>query len=174
MKLKDACSLEEKVWPNCCCCCWVASVVSDSVRPHGQQPTRPLCPWDSPGRNTGVVAMSFSNACMHAKSLQSCPTLCDPMDSSPPGSSVHRILQARTLEWGAIYFSMTNLDSILKSRDITLLTKVHLVNAMASPVVMERCESWTIKKTEHWRIDAFELCCWRRLLRALWTARRSN
>ena len=71
------------------------------------------------------------------------------MDSSPPGPSVHRILQARTLEWGAIYFSMINLDSILKSRDITLLTKVHLVNAMASPVVMERCESWTIKKTEH-------------------------
>ena len=70
--------------------------------------------------------------------------------------------------------AMTNLDSILKSRDITLLTKVHLVKAMVFPVVMYGCESWTIKKAEHQRIDAFELCCWRRLLRVPWTARRSN
>ena len=69
---------------------------------------------------------------------------------------------------------MTNLDSILKSRDITLLTKVHLVKAMVFPVVMYGCESWTIKKAEHWRTDALELWCWRRLLRAPWTARRSN
>ena len=69
---------------------------------------------------------------------------------------------------------MTNLDSILKSRDITLSTKVHLVKAMAFPVVMYGCESWTIKKAEHQRIDAFELWCWRRLLRVPWTARRSN
>ena len=69
---------------------------------------------------------------------------------------------------------MTNLDSILKSRDITLSTKVCLVKAMVSPVVMYRCESWTIKKAKHWRIDAFELWCWRRLLRVPWTARRSN
>ena len=69
---------------------------------------------------------------------------------------------------------MTNLDSILKSRDITLPTKVHLVKAMVFPVIMYGCESWTIKKAEHRRIDAFELWCWRRLLRALWTARRSN
>ena len=69
---------------------------------------------------------------------------------------------------------MTNLDSILKSRDITLPTKVHLVKAMVFPVVMYGCESWTIKKTEHQRIDAFELWCWRRLLRDSWTARRSN
>ena len=69
---------------------------------------------------------------------------------------------------------MTNLDSMLKSRDITLPTKVHLVKAMAFPVVMYVCESWTIKKAEHWRIDAFELWCWRRLLRVPWTARRSN
>ena len=69
---------------------------------------------------------------------------------------------------------MTNLDSILKSRDITLPTKVHLVKAMVFPVVMYGCESWTIKKAEHWRIDAFELWCWRRLLRVPWTARRSN
>ena len=69
---------------------------------------------------------------------------------------------------------MTNLDSILKSRDITLSTKVHLVMAMVFPVVTYGCESWTKKKTEHRRIDAFELWCWRRLLRVPWTARRSN
>ena len=69
---------------------------------------------------------------------------------------------------------MTNLDSILKSRDITLPTKVHLVKAMVYPLVMYGCESWTIKKAEHRRIDAFELWCWRRLLRVPWTARRSN
>ena len=69
---------------------------------------------------------------------------------------------------------MTNLGSILKSRDITLPTKVCLVKVMVSPVVMYGCESWTIKKAEHWRIDTFELCCWRRLLRVPWTARRSN
>ena len=69
---------------------------------------------------------------------------------------------------------MTNLDSILKSRDITLPAKVHLVKAMVFPVVMYGCESWTVKKAERRRIDAFELGCWRRLLRVLWTARRSN
>ena len=69
---------------------------------------------------------------------------------------------------------MTNLDSILKSRDITLPAKVHLVKAMVFPVVVYGCESWTIKKAEHRRIDAFELWCWRRLLRVSWTARRSN
>ena len=98
-----------------------------------------------------------------AKTLQSCPTLCDPI----PG-----ILQARTLEWVAISFS--NLDSILKSRDITLPTKVCLVKAMVFLLAMYGCESWTIKKAEHWRIDAFELWCWRRLLRVHWTTRRSN
>jgi len=69
---------------------------------------------------------------------------------------------------------MTNLDSIFKSRDITLPTKVRLVKAMVSPVVMYGCESWTVKKAECWRIDAFELWCWERLLRVPWTARRSN
>ena len=69
---------------------------------------------------------------------------------------------------------MTNLDSIFKSRDITLSTKVHLVKAMVFPVVMYECESWTVKKAECRRIDAFELWCWRRLLRVPWTARRSN
>ena len=70
--------------------------------------------------------------------------------------------------------AMTNLDSILKSKDITLLTKVHLVKAMVFPVIMHGCESWTIKKAECQRIDAFELWCWRRLLRHAWTTRRSN
>ena len=80
------------------------------------------------------------------------------MDCSPPGSSIHGIF----------------LDSILKSRDITLSTNVHLVKAIGFPVVMYGCESWTIKKAECQRIDAFELWCWRRLLRVPWTARRSN
>ena len=70
--------------------------------------------------------------------------------------------------------AMTNLDSILKNRGITLPTKVHIVEAMVFPVVMYGCESWTIKRAECWRIDAFELWCWRRLLRVSWTARRSN
>ena len=70
--------------------------------------------------------------------------------------------------------AMTNLDSILKSRDISLPTKVHLIKAMVFPIVMYGCESWTIKKSEHQRIDAFELWCWRRLLRVPWTTRRSN
>ena len=69
---------------------------------------------------------------------------------------------------------MTNLDSISKSRDVTLPTKVHLVKAMVFPVIMHGCENWTIKKAECWRIDAFELWCWRRLLRVPWTAWRSN
>ena len=70
--------------------------------------------------------------------------------------------------------AMTNLDSVLKTRDIVLLTKVHLVKAMVLPVVMYECESWTIKKAGRQTIDAFELWCWRRLLRVPWTARRSN
>ena len=94
------------------------------------------------------------------------------MDCSPPGSSVHGIFQARVLEWSAIAFS--DLDSILKSRGITLPTNVRLVKAMVFPVVMYGCESWTVKKAELRTIDAFELWCWRRLLRVPWTARRSN
>ena len=89
------------------------------------------------------------------------------------GSSIHGIFQAGVLEWGAISF-MTNLDSILKSRDITLLTRVCLVKAMVFPVVMYGCESWAIKKVECQRIDAFEQWCWKRFLRVPWTARRSN
>ena len=157
-----------------------------------------------------------------AKLLQSCPTLCNPIDGSPTGSPVPGILQARTLEWVAISFSnawkwkvkvkslscvrllatpwtaayqapatmgfsrqeywsevplpspMTNLDSILKSRDITLSTKVRTVKAMVFPVVMYGYKSWTIKKAERQRIDAFELWCWRRLLEVPWTAKWSN
>ena len=86
------------------------------------------------------------------------------------GDCSHEIKRRLLLERKA----MTNLDSIFKSRDITLPTKVHLVKAMVFPVVMYRCESWTVKKAEHRRMDAFELWCWRRLLRVPWTARRSN
>ena len=122
------------------------------------------------------------------------------MDSSLPDSSVHGILQARVLEWlpfpslGDLPNSGIEprspalkadslpaepqgkpyLDSILKSRDITLPTKIHLVKAMVFPVVMYGFENWTIKKAEPRRIDAFELWCWRSLLRVPWTARRSN
>ena len=78
----------------------------------------------------------------------------------------------RYLLFGRI--AMTNLDSVLKSRDITLLTKVHIVKGMVSPLLMYRCDSWTIKKVKHQRTDAFELWCWRRLLRIPWTARESN
>ena len=70
--------------------------------------------------------------------------------------------------------AMTNLDSIIKSRDITLLTKIHIVKDRVLPIAMYSCESWTIKKAKHWRIDAFEWWCWRRLLRVPWTERRSN
>ena len=86
------------------------------------------------------------------------------------GDCSHEIKRPLLLGWKVL----TNLDSILKSRDIILPTKVHLVKAMVFPVVMYGCESWTIKKAEHQRIDAFELWCWRRLLRGPWTVRRSN
>ena len=86
------------------------------------------------------------------------------------GDCSHEIKRHLLLGWKV----MTNLDSILKNRDITLPTEFHLVKAMVFPVVMYGCESWTIKKAEHWRIDAFQLWCWRRLLRVAWTTRRSN
>ena len=86
------------------------------------------------------------------------------------GDCSHEII--RQLLLGRI--AMTNLDSVLKSRDITLPTKVHTVKVMAFPVITFGCESWTIKKAEHQKIDAFKLLCWRRLLRVPWTARRSN
>ena len=93
---------------TCCCCCCVASVVSDSVRPHRWQPIRLPHPWDSPGKNTGV-GCHFLLQCMKVKSesevAQSCPTLLNPMDCSLPGSSIHGIFQARVLESVAISFS---------------------------------------------------------------------
>ena len=89
---------------------------------------------------------------------------------TPDGDHTHGIRRLLLLEGKA----MTNLDIILKSRDITMLTKFHIVKAMFFPMVMYRCEFWTMKKTEHQKIDAFELWCWRRLLRAPGTARRSN
>ena len=131
---------------DCCCYC-IASVVSNSVWPHRWQPTRLPCPWNSPGKNTGV-GFHFL--------LQ---------DSDCSHDIKRRLLFGRKV--------MTNLDSILKSRDITLSTMVCAVKAMVFPVVMYGCESWTIKKAERRRIDAFELWCWR-LLRVPWTARRSN
>ena len=98
----------------CCCCCQVASVVSDSVRPHRRQPTRLPCPWDSPGKNTGV-GCHFLLQCTKVKSerevAQLCPTPSDAMDCSLPGPSIHGILQARVLEWGAIV-SSTDLQII--------------------------------------------------------------
>ena len=155
-----------------------------------------------------------------AKSLQSCLTLCDLTDGSPPGSPVPGILQERTLEWVAISFSsawkwkvkvkslshvrplatpwtaayqaplpmgfsrqeywsglplpspMTNLDSVLKRSDMALLRKVHIVKAIAFPVVIYGCESWTTEKAVSQTTDAFKLWCWKRLLRVPWTARR--
>ena len=172
--------------------------------------------------------------CVCVLLAQSCPTLCDAMNYSPPGFSVHGIFQGRIREWVAVPFSrgssrprdetrvsriagrfftisvtrevtrdkgppknvvpspilqgfraawgcpllsgalITDLDSILKSRDITLSTKVRLVKAMVFPGVLYGYESWTIKKAERQRMDAFELWCWRRLLKVPWTARRSN
>ena len=104
------------------------------------------CPWDSPGKNIGV-GCHFLLQCMKVKSesevAQSCPILSHPMDCSLPGSSIHGILHPRVLEWGAIAFSMTNLDSILKSRDITLPTKVHLLKAM----VFSNSHVWV------WKLD---------------------
>ena len=99
---------EKQFGISCCHVCQVASVVSNSVQPHGLQPTRLPCPWDSPGKNTGV-GCHFLLQCMKVESesevTQSCLTLSDPMDCGPPGSSAHGIFLATVLEWGAIAFS---------------------------------------------------------------------
>ena len=104
----------------CCCCCCVASVVSDSVRLHRQQPTRLPRPWDSPGKNTGV-GCHFLLQCMKVKIesevAQSCQTPSDPMDCSLPGSSIHGIFQSRVLEWEAIAFSSTSVYTSAKDRE---------------------------------------------------------
>ena len=108
----------------CCCCCYVASVVSDSVRPQRRQPIRLPCPWDSPGKNTGV-GCHFLLQCMKVKSesevAQSCPTLSNLMDYSLPGSSVHGIFQAKVLEWSAIAFSVAYTTSVLIRSGLLLL-----------------------------------------------------
>ena len=100
----------------CCCCCQVASVVSDSLRPHRRQPTRLPHPWDSPGKNTGVgchFLLQSKKVKSESKVAQSCPTLSDPiMDCSPPASSVHGSYQARVLEWGAIAFSVGSYSTL--------------------------------------------------------------
>ena len=119
-----------------------------------------------------------------AKSLQSCPTLCDPIDGSPPGSAVPGILQARSLEWVAISFSNAWKWKVkVKSLSRVRPSATPWTAAFQAPPSMgfSRQEYWSgvplpspVKKAEHWRIDAFELWCWRRLLRVPWTARRSN
>ena len=118
--------------------------------PHRRQPTRLPHPWDSPGKNTGV-GCHFLIQCMKVKCetevAQSFPTLSDPMDCRLPGFSVHGIFEARVLEWGAIAFYVAFLDSILKSRGVTLPSKVHLVKAMVFPVVMYVC-IWKLDNKE--------------------------
>ena len=103
-------------WASCCCC----KVASDSVRPHRQQPSRLPCPWDSPGKNTGVGSqflLQFMKMKSESEVAQSCPALSDLMDCSLPGSSIHGIFQARVLEWGAIAFSViVRLDSVFSGR----------------------------------------------------------
>jgi len=104
------------------------------------------------------------------KQWKQCQTLFSWAPKSEDGACSHEIKRLLLIGRKA----MTNLDSILKSRGITLPTKVHLVKAVVFPVIMYRCETWTVKKAKHQRIDVFELWCWRRLLRVPWTARRSN
>ena len=146
------------------------------------------------GCEGGVLRNGLCCCCSVAKL---CLTLCDPVDYSMSGSPVLDYLQVAKLHvhWtgdhhllpsSAYAFNLSQHQglfqwigsshpvAILKSRDITLSTKVRLVKAMVFPVVIYGCESWTIKKAEHWRINAFELWCWRRLLRVPWTARRYN
>ena len=109
---------------------------------------------------------------LQARILESFPS---PGDLPNPGiESRSPTLQADSLPAEPQGKPMTNLESVLKSRDITLSTKVCIVKAMVFPIVLYGCKSWTIKKIEHWRIDAFEVWCWRRLLRIPWTAKRSN
>ena len=126
---------------------------------HGIQKTKimasgPITSWETDGKTVEIVSdFTFGGSKITAD-----------------GDCSHEIKRHLLL----VRKVMTNLDSILKSRDITLSTKVHLVKAMVFPVVMYGCESWMVKKAERQRIDAFELWCWRRLLRVPWTARRSN
>ena len=168
MKLEDTCLLEEKMWPTSVQ--FSQSVVSDSLRPHESQHARPPCPSPTPGVYPNPRPLSWW--CHPAISSSGHPLLLLPL--IPPSIRVfsnESTLRMRWPKYWSFSFSISpsNLDSILKSRDITFPTKVHLVKAMVFPVVMYGCESWTIKKAECWRIDAFELWCWRRLLRVPWT-----
>ena len=123
-------------------------------------PVRLLCQWDFTGKITGVGCHFLLQGIFISLGSQ----------ITADGDCSREIKRSLLLERKV----MTKLDNILKSRDITLLTKVHLVKAMFFPVVMYGCESRTIKKAEHQRIDVFELWCWRKLLRVPWTTRRSN
>ena len=144
--------------------------MSDSLRPHESQHARPPCPSPTPG--------VYSNSCPSSQwchpAISSFVVLFSSFPQSLPasGSFPFSHEMKRCLLLGRKV--MTNLDSILKSRDIILPTKIHLVKAVVFPVVVYGCESWTMKKAECRRIDAFELWCWRRLLRVPWPARRSN
>ena len=143
--------------------------MSDSLRSHGMQHTRLPCPSPIPG--------AYTNSCPSSR-------WCHPTISSFVGElynvQINEIIldSSKCNEIKICLFlgrkAVTNLDSVLKSRDITFSTKVCIVKALVFPVVRSRCESWTIKKAEHWRIDAFKLWCWRRLLKVPWTARISN
>ena len=109
----------------------------------------------------------------------SCLTLCDPLDDSPPGSSVHEIFQARILEWIVISFSRDSSQLRNQNCVSCIAGRVFTYWGIGKPdwfiyILKYGCESWTVKKAEHWKIDAFELWCWRRFLRAPWTAKRSN
>ena len=164
------------------------SAVSDSLWPHELQHTRPPCPSPTPG--------VYSNSCPSSQWCQ--PAISSSVGPFSSGPILHgTMMWKQWKQWQTIFLgskitaygdcsheikrclllgskAMTNWDSILKSRHIPLPTKVRLVKAIVFPVVMYGCESWTIKKAECWRIDDFELWCWRRLLRVSWTARRSN
>ena len=132
-------------------------------------------PWDSPGKNTGVGChFLLQRRKVKVKSLSRVRPSVTPWTAAHQASLSMGFSRKKYWSGVPLPSPMTNLDSILKSREITLPTKVHLVKAMVFPVVMYGCESWTIKKAEHRRIDAFELWRWRRLLRVPWTARRSN
>ena len=150
--------------------------MSNSVPPHRWQPTRLRRPWDSPGKNTGVGCYFLLPGPISSWQIdgETMETLRDFIflgsKNTVHGDCSHEI--KRRLLPGRK--AMTNLDSILKSRDITLSKKIHIVNVMVFPVVIYKCESWTIKKTELQRTNAFELWCWRRLLRVPWTARTPN
>ena len=153
------------------------------------------CDWSHKIRSCLLLERkAITNLVQFSSVARSCLTLCDPMDCSTPGLPVHHqhwslpklmsieLVIHPTISSSVFHFSshlqsfpvMTNLDGVLKSGDITLLTEVRIVKAMVFPVVTYWCENWTIGKAQCWRIDAFELWCWRRLLKVPWTTRRSN